>query len=46
MVKERQGNVLYAEEDVIAHQVNCYGWMDAGVSKEIRNKLLSIIQFH
>lgn len=46
MVKERQGNVLYAEEDVIAHQVNCYGRMDTGVSKEIRNKLLSIIQFH
>lgn len=32
------GNILDAQEDVIAHQVNCRGLMGAGLAKSIRKK--------
>lgn len=34
----KQGNVLDAHTDVIAHQVNCQGVMGSGVAKQIRDK--------
>lgn len=37
-VVERQGDVLTSGADVIAHQVNCFGVMGAGVAKQIRTK--------
>ena len=32
------GNLLNAQTDVIAHQVNCQGVMGSGVAKQIRDK--------
>ena len=32
------GNILDAQTDVIAHQVNCQGVMGSGVAKQIRDK--------
>ena len=34
----KKGNVLDAQTDVIAHQVNCQGVMGAGLAKQIRDK--------
>lgn len=34
----KTGNLLDAQTDVIAHQVNCQGVMGSGVAKQIRNK--------
>ncbi len=45
MIKEAKGNLLEANEDIIAHQVNCIGVMGAGVSKQIKKELLSKEQF-
>jgi O-acetyl-ADP-ribose deacetylase (regulator of RNase III) len=38
MIKIIKGNILYATEDIIAHQCNCQGIMGAGLAKQIRNK--------
>lgn len=40
MIKESLGDVLQAEEQIIAHQTNCVGVMGAGVAVQIKNKLL------
>lgn len=40
MVTEKKGDLLKAEEDIIAHQVNCKGVMGAGIAKLIRMNLL------
>ena len=34
----KTGNLLDAQTDVIAHQVNCQSTMGSGVAKQIRNK--------
>ena len=34
----KTGNVLDAQTDIIAHQVNCQGVMGAGLAKQVRNK--------
>ena len=34
----KTGNLLDAQTDVIAHQVNCQGAMGSGVAKQIRDK--------
>lgn len=34
----KQGNLLDATEDVICHQVNCYGIMKRGVAKQIKEE--------
>ena len=34
----KDGNLLDAQTDVIAHQVNCQGVMSSGVAKQIRDK--------
>ena len=34
----KTGNLLNAQTDVIAHQVNCQGVMGAGVAKQIKEK--------
>ena len=34
----RNGNLLDAQTDVIAHQVNCQGVMGSGVAKQIKEK--------
>ena len=34
----KEGNLLDAQTDVIAHQVNCRGVMGSGVAKQIRDK--------
>lgn len=34
----KDGNLLDAQTDVIAHQVNCQGVMGSGVAKQIRDK--------
>ena len=34
----KTGNILDAQTDVIAHQVNCQGVMGAGLAKQIREK--------
>jgi O-acetyl-ADP-ribose deacetylase (regulator of RNase III) len=31
-------NILNAKEDIICHQVNCYGIMGAGLAKQIKSK--------
>lgn len=33
-----EGDLLEASEDLIVHQVNCFGYMGAGVAKQIREK--------
>lgn len=38
MIKIVSGNILDAKEDLICHQVNCYGVMGSGVAKAIREK--------
>lgn len=38
MIKIVDGDILKAEEDVICHQVNCFGVMNSGLAKQIRNK--------
>lgn len=35
---ERRGDVLISGADVIAHQVNCFGVMGAGLAKQIKQK--------
>lgn len=34
----KQGNLLYANENIIVHQVNCQGVMGAGVARQIKEK--------
>ena len=34
----KQGNLLDANENIIVHQVNCQGVMDAGVARQIKEK--------
>ena len=34
----KKGNLLDAQTDVIAHQVNCQGVMGSGVAKQIKEK--------
>lgn len=38
----KTGNVLDAQTDVIAHQVNCQGVMGSGVAKQIRDKWANV----
>ena len=37
MITIKQGNLLHATENIIAHQVNCKGVMGSGVALAIRN---------
>lgn len=37
MIKIKQGNLVKACEQIIAHQVNCKGVMGSGVARAIRN---------
>ena len=37
-VKIIEGDLLKASEDIICHQVNCQGFMGAGVAKAIKDK--------
>ena len=36
MIKIEFGDLLYAREDIIGHQVNCQGKMGSGVAKQIK----------
>jgi len=36
MIKNINGNVLHSRADVIIHQVNCLGFMGAGIAAQIR----------
>ena len=45
MIYEIKGDLLNADEVFIAHQVNCKGVMGAGVARQIKNKLLTPIEF-
>ena len=36
MIKILDGDVVYADADIIAHQVNCRGTMGAGLAKQIK----------
>ena len=38
MVVRVKGDILNAEENIICHQVNCQGFMNKGLAKEIRKK--------
>lgn len=38
----KKGNLLDAQTDVIAHQVNCQGVMGSGVAKQIREKWANV----
>lgn len=38
----KNGNLLDAQTDVIAHQVNCQGVMGSGVAKQIREKWTNV----
>lgn len=38
----KNGNLLDAQTDVIAHQVNCQGVMGSGVAKQIRDKWTNV----
>ena len=38
MIKIVYGDLLYAREDIIGHQVNCQGVMGSGVAKQIKAK--------
>ncbi len=38
----KTGNLLDAQTDVIAHQVNCQGVMGSGVAKQIREKWANV----
>jgi O-acetyl-ADP-ribose deacetylase (regulator of RNase III) len=38
----KTGNLLDAQTDVIAHQVNCQGVMGSGVAKQIREKWTNV----
>lgn len=38
MIKVVFGDLLKANEDIIAHQVNCQGVMGSGIAKQIREK--------
>lgn len=38
MIKEVKGDLLQAPENIIGHQVNCQGTMNAGLAAKIRNK--------
>lgn len=46
MIKEMKGDLLAIKKGIIAHQVNCKGIMCAGVAKQVKNKLLTIEQYH
>lgn len=43
-IKERKGNILDASEQIIAHQVNCQGYMGKGIALQIRNKYPIVYQ--
>ena len=45
MIIEVQKNLLETECDIIAHQTNCVGVMGAGVARQIRDKLLSGVEY-
>lgn len=38
MVSYKRGDLLASDCNVICHQVNCKGVMNAGIAKAIRNK--------
>lgn len=38
----KNGNLLDAQTDVIAHQVNCQGVMGSGIAKQIREKWANV----
>lgn len=37
-IQYKIGDLLDAEEDIICHQVNCLGYMGAGLALQLRNK--------
>ena len=45
MIIEVQKNLLETSCDIIAHQTNCVGVMGAGVARQIRDKLLSSVEY-
>lgn len=45
MIREVQGNVIATEEPILAHQVNCKGVMGVGLAKQIRQQILSAVQY-
>lgn len=45
MVKEKCGDLLVQPVDIIAHQTNCVGKMNAGIAKQIKDKLLTTEEF-
>lgn len=42
MVKIVKGNILNASEDIIGHQVNCIGVMEAGLALQIKKKFPNV----
>ena len=45
MIKEVKGDLLDSDANIIAHQTNCKGVMEAGVALSIKEKLFGIAQF-
>ncbi len=44
MIKIVEGNILDAEEDIIAHQTNCMGVMGSGLAKQIKDKYYKVFE--
>lgn len=44
MINIVEGNVVFAKEDIIAHQVNCKGVMGSGVAADLKNKYPAIFE--
>lgn len=44
VIKFIKGNLLDAQTDVIAHQVNCQGVMGSGVAKQIKEKWPNVFE--
>lgn len=42
----KQGNLLDASENIIVHQVNCQGVMDAGVARQIKEKWPNVYEHY
>lgn len=44
MVEYQKGDLLGADVDIIAHQVNCEGVMNVGLSKELRTRTKNLLK--
>lgn len=44
MVEYRDGNLLTAKVDIIAHQVNCQGKMNSGFAKDLKTRSRNLLQ--